>query len=219
MNTQILYRCLALLIGYAFGNFLTAEVVTRKLTGKPCKDLGTSGNPGMANVMAHLGFVPGITVLIGDLAKCIIACAVSWILFGSTVGRIVILYAGLGATLGHDFPVWQKFKGGKGVAVSCLAIFIFSPLWGLLANIVGMLVTFATKYLSVGGAVLPASFVIPMFIFFGPEAGVVSLVLALVCVYKHYPQLRLIPSGKAEQVDVLAAIKKKLGKSEASEEN
>lgn len=78
MNTiDLEMRLLTLVISYLMGSFLTAEVVTRKLTGKPCKELGTTGNPGMANVMAHLGFKPGITVLIGDVLKVVIAMLIT----------------------------------------------------------------------------------------------------------------------------------------------
>ena len=141
---MIAERIGSLLIGYALGNVLTAEIVTRKLTGRPCRELGTTGNPGMANVMAHLGFKPGIITLAGDLGKCALSCLLADLLFTPAIGRIAVLYAGVGCTLGHDFPVWQKFHGGKGVATSCLAIFLFSPLWGFVSNVFGMLVTFIT---------------------------------------------------------------------------
>ena len=58
-------RIMSLLIGYLFGCVLTAEIVARRLTGKSRSRLGTTSNPGMANVMANLGFVPGIIVLAG----------------------------------------------------------------------------------------------------------------------------------------------------------
>ena len=65
---------------------MTAEFVTRKLTGKPCRCLGTTGNPGMANVMANLGFKPGILVLAGDLGKTLLAAIVCALLFGKSMG-------------------------------------------------------------------------------------------------------------------------------------
>ncbi len=208
---MILSRFLSLIIGYLLGNIMTAEIVTRKLTGKPCRELGTSGNPGMANVMAHLGFKPGITVLLGDLGKCILACVLSYLLFRQQIGRTAILYAGLGATLGHDFPIlFPDCRGGKGVAVSCIAIVLFSPLWGIAANAAGMLVTFATQYLCVGGAVLPAVYVIPMYLFYGPEEGTLSLIIALLCFYKHLPAILTIPAGTCEKTDVPGAIRKKM---------
>lgn len=211
-------RALCLLVGYALGNFMTAEVVTRALTGKPCRDLGKTGNPGMANVMANLGFVPGILVLIGDLAKCGLACLFAWLIAGPSIGHIAVLYGGVGATLGHDFPVWlPPGKGGKGVATSCFAMFLFSPLWGLVANVIGMLVTFATKYLCIGGAVLPASFVPFAFLFYGREAGVISILVAVLCFWKHWPAIRTIPAGTCEKTDVLAALQKFVASKRKSE--
>ena len=154
----MLSRILSTLIGYAFGCFLTAEVVARKFAGKPAAELGETGNPGMANIMASLGFKPGILTLLGDLLKCILAMAISYLLFRES-GWIVTMYAGLGCTLGHDFPFWRRFKGGKGVATSSAVIVVYSFLWGLLANIAGMLVTFATKYLCIAGPVIPLFFI------------------------------------------------------------
>lgn len=215
---MIAERIGALLLGYALGNFMTAEVVTRHLTGKPCRELGTTGNPGMANVMANLGFKAGVVTLAGDLGKCALACLLSYLFFAPKVGRIAVLYAGVGCTLGHDFPVWMKFQGGKGVATSCLAIFLYSPLWGFVSNVFGMLVTFVTKYLCVGGAVLPASFVLPMFVFCGKEAGFLSLFLAVVCFMKHLPAIRTIPSGQCEKTDVWGMIKKAILKKKDSKE-
>lgn len=204
-------RLLSLLTGYAFGNFMTAEIVTRRLTGKPCSELGKTGNPGMANVMANLGFRAGITVLAGDLGKCFLACLVSGLLFGNRIGQIAVYYAGVGCTLGHDWPVWMKpGRGGKGVAASCLAMFLYDPVWGAFANIFGMLVTFGSKYLCIGGAVLPASFILPAFLFHGKEAGILSVFLSAVCLWKHWPAIRTIPEGTCERTDVLSLIRKKL---------
>ena len=150
----MLSRIISCLIGYAFGCFLTAELTARHFAGKKAAEIGETGNPGMANIMASLGFKPGIITLAGDLGKCLLAMLLSWLLFRSD-GWIVTLYAGLGCTIGHDFPFWRRFRGGKGVATTSMVIVAYSPLWGLLANIAGMLVTFATQYLCVAGPVIP----------------------------------------------------------------
>ena len=204
-------------IGYLFGNFVTGEIVCRVMTGKPAKYLGTSGNPGMANVMAHIGFVPGLAVLAGDLLKCILACLVSHALFAVRIGRLAVWYTGLGAVLGHNYPAWMKFKGGKGVAATCLMVVVFSPLWGFLCNIAGMLVVFATHYLCLGAVVIPGLFVIPAFALYGAEAGCIALVLAAVMFIRNWKGLVQIREGACERVDVLGAIRRKFGKNRQKE--
>ena len=77
----MLQRILSVCIGYLFGCFLTAELVARKFSGKSASELGETGNPGMANIMASLGFIPGIITLLGDILKCLISMTVSFLLF------------------------------------------------------------------------------------------------------------------------------------------
>ena len=87
-------KIFSIIIGYFFGCFLTAEIVAKKYAGKSAAELGDTGNPGMANIMASLGFVPGILTLAGDLGKCILAGVLSYVFFraGGT-GQIAVLYA------------------------------------------------------------------------------------------------------------------------------
>lgn len=201
----MLSRILSVIIGYCFGCFLTAEVIARRYTGKPASKLGETGNPGMANIMASLGFWPGIVTLLGDIVKCLVAMTVCYLLFHKA-GWIVTMYAGLGCTIGHDFPYWRGFHGGKGVATSSTVIVIYSFLWGLLANIAGMLVTFATKYLCIAGPVIPLFFTLFMFIQGDVEAGVLSIIFSLLSLYCHAPSILGILSKRTCQTDVLGAL-------------
>ena len=206
---MIFSKVMSVVIGYFCGCFLTAEVITRKMTGKPCSELGTTGNPGMANVMAHLGFKPGILVLIGDLAKTIIAVVISMLLFHRT-GHIIVFYAALGTTLGHNYPFWQKFHGGKGVATSCAGYFLMNLLTGLIAMIAGMLVVFVTQYLGLGAAVIAVCYIPLAFLFDGTEAGILSIIMAGLMLIKHGPAIHDIFTGKVEKVDVWGNITRRL---------
>ena len=204
-------RLYSLLIGYIAGMFLTGEIVARKYAGKSASEIGTTGNPGMANIMANLGFKPGILVLAGDLGKCLLAILAVRLLFPEDAQKAV-LYAGLGCTLGHDFPVWRRFRGGKGVATSSVAIVCYSFLWGLAANIAGMLCVFLTRYLCLGGVLIPLCFAGIMAFLRDWEAsavGGVYIVLALVC---HRKTLMGIRTGQTKKNNVLGAIRRKLGK-------
>ena len=189
-------KALCLLIGYLFGCILTAELIVKHKTGKSVSEFGT-GNPGMANVMRIFGFKTGAAVLAGDLIKTVAAVLICCLLFGRSsvlpsgkpLGQHAVLWAGLGATLGHNWPVWRRLKGGKGVAVTCMTIFLFSPLWGLVSDAAGMLVVFRTGYLPLGAVVITALFTVFSGIFYGMEAFIPALVLALIMLSRHYPGL------------------------------
>ena len=189
-------KVLCLLIGYLFGCILTAELIVKQKTGKSVSEFGT-GNPGMANVMRIFGFKTGAAVLAGDLIKTVAAVLICCLLFGRSsvlpsgkpLGQPAVLWAGLGATLGHNWPIWRRLKGGKGVAVTCMTIFLFSPLWGLVSDVAGMLVVFRTGYLPLGAVVITTLFTVFAGIFYGMEAFIPALVLALIMLSRHYPGL------------------------------
>ena len=189
-------KALCLLIGYLFGCILTAELIVQHKTGKSVSEFGT-GNPGMANVMRIFGFKTGAAVLAGDLIKTVAAVLICCLLFGRSsvlpsgkpLGQLAVLWTGLGATLGHNWPVWRRLKGGKGVAVTCMTIFLFSPLWGLVSDVAGMLVVFRTGYLPLGAVVITTLFTVFAGIFYGMEAFIPALVLALIMLSRHYPGL------------------------------
>ena len=202
-------RLVGLLIGYCCGCFLTAEIVARRFAGMKASELGTTGNPGMANIMASLGFVPGMITLAGDLGKVIAASLLSWLFFQQE-GWIVVLYAGLGCTLGHDYPFWRGFRGGKGVATTSMTIAIYSFLPGLAANIIGMLTVFITKYLCIGGPVIPVIFLVFMLMSGDKEAALLAGILSLLSVLNHGSAILGIRKGSTARTDVLTAIGRKV---------
>jgi len=109
--------------GYLVGTIPSADVAARLATGG-ATDLRTvgSGNPGAVNAMEFLGKGWGFGILAADAVKGVLACAVGGRLAGGTGAHV----AGTAAVVGHCFPVWNGFRGGKGVAVSmgqCLATF------------------------------------------------------------------------------------------------
>ncbi|MBU3875002.1 glycerol-3-phosphate acyltransferase [Faecalicatena sp. AGMB00832] len=191
-------KYLCLFIGYCFGNFLTAEVVARKYTGKHAAQIG-SGNPGMANIMATVGKKQGFIVLGGDFLKTVLAFVISWLIAGDVLKRDVILWSGFGTLLGHNFPIWNKFRGGKGVAVTCTWLVVFMPLWGTLCCVAGGIVTLVSGYLPLG-AVLIALLAVPAALFTenNTAAGLMLVSLAIM-IYKHRHGLRRIMNGEEER--------------------
>ena len=113
----------AALTGYAVGTFPTADLVARRMS-RGAVDLrrSGSGNPGSANAAKLLGVRAGVTVLAGDVAKGVAASALGAALAGPVGAHV----GGTGSVVGHCYPVWTGFRGGKGVAASigqCLATF------------------------------------------------------------------------------------------------
>jgi hypothetical protein len=105
----------------------------------------------------------------------------------------------------------MKFRGGKGVATSSIAFVIFDPFWGLMANIAGMLVVFATRYLCIGGVVIPVFLGVIYAVFFSNiEALVILIIFALLAFYCHFSKIAGIPSGKTERTDVAGALRRRL---------
>lgn len=202
-------RIFSTLIGYVFGCFLTAEFIARKFAGKPVAEIGPTGNPGMANVMDALGFKIGILVLLGDLLKCVLAMLLSAFLFRGKAGWIVTLYAGLGCTIGHDFPFWRRFRGGKGVATSSAAISIFDPVCSVIAHVVGIAVTLATKYLCLSGPAVPLAFGICMLVTRRWEAAAIAGVMTVLSVVTNIKSLKGIKTKTTKQNDFLGALRKK----------
>lgn len=172
-------RGLCLLAGYLFGGFLTAEVVARCTAGVSARDIGT-GNPGMANIATHLGKKAGLLVLAGDVIKTAAAC---WFChqLAPELGLTALLYGGLGAVLGHNWPIWYKGRGGKGVAVTCAWLMLYLPVTGVLCCLAG-------------GVAVPVGW-----LQYGTEAGAVLALNAVIMVTRHWAGLQRIHRGEELQ--------------------
>lgn len=114
---------MAVTIGYVLGTFPTADLVARRASrGRVDLRSSGSGNPGTANALNVLGTRAGAQVLAGDIGKGAAACAVGALVAGPVGAHL----AGTSSVIGHCYPVWNGFRGGKGVATSvgqCLATF------------------------------------------------------------------------------------------------
>lgn len=115
----MMFRLLCLAVGYICGLFNTS-IVVGKITGVDIRKRG-SGNTGTANTLRTLGFKAGVVVLLGDMLKATIPMLVMLQLMKTRRPDdllLVAVYTGLGAIMGHNYPVYTGFKGGKGIATS-----------------------------------------------------------------------------------------------------
>jgi len=138
----------ALVIGYGFGCFSTAYVVG-KVNHIDIRSYG-SGNAGTTNAMRTLGKKAGIITYIGDVLKAVIPILLTrfLVLAGNPDLDLLCLLLGLGVVLGHNYPVWLKFKGGKGIAVTSGVFIAVVPNIAVFALILFVLVAVISKYIS-----------------------------------------------------------------------
>lgn len=144
-------RIISLLIGYVFGMFVSGYFLGKSQD----VDLRTkgSGNVGTTNTARVLGMKYGALTLICDILKPAVAALFIWLIFHNTYGeyiRVLILYGAFGAVLGHDFPVFMKFKGGKGVATSVGMILLVFPQAFPICAVAFFGAVGITRYVSVG---------------------------------------------------------------------
>ena len=200
-------RIICLVIGYVFGLFQTAYIYG-KLHGLDIRNYG-SGNAGTTNTMRVLGTKAGILVLFGDIAKCILAVVVSNLLFGKTHPDMIYLlkiYAAAGAVLGHNFPFYLHFKGGKGIAATAGMILSFHPYFIPVAVVLFFGVFFTTHYVSLGSLLFYIGFFIEMIILGQKgvfhmtqpllnELYIVTAVLTAMAYYKHRENIKRLLNG------------------------
>lgn len=190
-------RFVCVIIGYIFGLFQTSYIYG-KLHGIDIKEHG-SGNAGTTNTLRVLGKKAGAIVLFGDIMKTGLAMVLVRILFKEKYADILpllSLYAGAGAILGHDFPFYLHFKGGKGIACTAGLIIFFHP-YMILPEVITFFGTFfATHYVSLGSLLVNLVLIAEMIIFgqmgiFGMEQAalnemyIVTVLIAALAFWGH----------------------------------
>lgn len=158
-------RLICLLIGYAFGLFQTGYLYG-KMNHIDIRQYG-SGNSGTTNALRVLGKKAGFIVFAGDFLKTVAAFAVIRLIFKNQTDSVdlLALYGGLGVVLGHNFPFYLKFKGGKGIA--SMAGIMFSMDWRItfVCFIIFVGTVAITRYVSLGSILVAVTFFILIVLF------------------------------------------------------
>jgi len=121
------YGIIAVVLGYLLGSIPSAYIVTRLAKGEDVRRLG-GGNVGGLNVYREVGFLPAAVVAIVDLGKGAAAVAIAYWLLDLEV--YFVLAAAVAAVVGHNWMVWLKFSGGKGMGAAIGGLFVLLPLYG-----------------------------------------------------------------------------------------
>ncbi len=205
-------RLICLAVGYVCGLLQTGYLVG-KMSHVDIRKKG-SGNAGTTNALRVLGWKAGIMTFAGDVLKCVAAFLITYFMYrGSDYFPLLAMYAGAGVTLGHNFPFYMSFKGGKGIAVMA-GLVVLNSFWHLPVSLLMILVTLAfflvpvviTRYISVGSLSAYTVFLIEM-ILMGQmgwldmeaprcyELYVVLFLLTALAWYRHRANIGRLISG------------------------
>jgi len=194
---------LVVVISYLLGSIPTSDIAAR-LRGVNLRAVG-SGNPGFTNVLRTLGPRAATPVLIVDVAKGVAAVLLvaGTLGAGSPLGHTGIsLAAGLAAVAGHIWPVFARFRGGKGVATACGVFAAMAPLATLAAVLLWLAIVLSTRYVSLGS--IAAALFLPWAVWI--EAGILGTerptaltltagLVAVAVVLRHLANIRRLMNG------------------------
>lgn len=207
-------RIICILIGYVFGLFqtgyfygLTKHVDIRK---------HGSGNAGTTNALRTLGWKAGVITFLGDCLKCVAAVFVVKLIFGNEHELISLLamYTGMGVVLGHNFPVYMNFKGGKGIAATAGLILSTNPIMFLIVAVVFASIVLTTRYVSLGSLIVMVVFFIEVLVYgqmggFGLsgaplyELYAIALFLAILGFVRHKANIKRLLTGTENKFGVI----------------
>lgn len=177
--------------GYLLGCFSTGLIVS----GKQKVDIRSLGSKstGATNVTRVMGLRSGLITFLGDAGKAALSVLIGWWLAGRDGG----LLAGFMAIIGHNWPVFYGFRGGKGIACSVAVLILNTPLEGVIACVLAVIVITLTHYVSLGSLtlMLSAALVIPFTRGIWPY-GLWSIALFLIAAYRHRSNIKRLINGQ-----------------------
>lgn len=183
------------ILAYLVGTIPFGLLVTRMMSLGDLRAIG-SGNIGATNVLRTGNKGAAALTLLGDMGKGYLAVIIAWALFGEAAG----LVAAIGAFIGHLFPVWLGFRGGKGVATFLGVCLGLSLPAGLLCCITWLFAAFAVRISSVGALAASALGVIWMWIFVGLAPAIIVAGLAALVWLRHRENIARLLQGREPKI-------------------
>lgn len=208
---MILKIIFCLIFGYIFGCFSTGYFVG-KLNKVDLRKYG-SGNVGATNALRTLGTLGGVMALAGDVIKAVIPMLfVRFLIFPDHESiQLLTLYTGFGVVTGHNYPVWLKFKGGKGIASTGGVMATFDPLIIPIGLPLFVAIVAITRYVSVGSLFVAVFF--PVWILIRHPGDIHMLVLSLVFMVsafiKHRSNIKRLINGTENKIGQRVKIENK----------
>lgn len=196
------------IIAYLLGSISFSVIFSKKIGGFDVRTKG-SGNAGSTNVLRTVGKKAAALTLLCDCLKGVVAVLVAVIagnIAKSVDSALLVQLAGIFVVVGHSFPIFFKFKGGKGVATSLGVILIINWRIGLICLVFALLLMILTKFVSLGS--VAAAILFPVLTIFIHSNYIVSgnyiifgIILALFVIYNHRSNINRLLEGKENKLD------------------
>jgi glycerol-3-phosphate acyltransferase PlsY len=205
MELMPVYPYAMIVLAYFLGSIPFSYLYGKIFRGQDIRKLG-SGNLGTTNAFRVFGKKIGFATLFSDTLK---SGLIAFLLLNTTlfdgIAMLHPLVYGVAAVLGHIFPIWFKFKGGKGVAASFGLLLVYNVWIGLIAVAVFLLVEYITRYVSVSStvaAIFTLLFVIFRHFFYGADLPLIIVTALLVCliVWRHQANYKRLKAGTENRV-------------------
>jgi glycerol-3-phosphate acyltransferase PlsY len=189
---------LPIILSYLVGSISFSFVMGKLMRGIDIRNHG-SGNAGATNTLRVLGKGPAILVLILDALKGMAAVGIGYLC--APEQPAVWMTSGLAAIIGHNWPIFHRFRGGKGIAttIGVTAVLVFQA--GVLAGVVAILFIFLTRYVSLGSLIYTAGLPITIWLVGYPSSFFwLSLVIAILAIIRHKNNIQNLLKGKERKI-------------------
>ena len=197
----MLIYIIIIIISYLLGNISTSYIVAKRLAGVDIRTQG-SGNAGSTNVLRTLGKKAGALTFVGDVLKGLIAVLMARLIaYGMNMDQSICAYlAVVAVVLGHNYPVFLGFKGGKGVATSLGSMLGMNPFIALICLGFFIIIVAITKYVSLGSILGIALSPIIMLINHNTKGVLVTLFLTISVAITHKENIKRLLSGTERKI-------------------
>lgn len=198
------------IIAYLLGSISFSVIISKKMAGFDVREKG-SGNAGTTNVLRTVGKKASIITLICDVLKGVVAILVAYIvglILKDSVDRaLLIQLAGLAVIIGHTFPIFFGFKGGKGIATALGVLLITNWNIGLICLVFALVLMIITKMVSLGS--LAAAVLFPILIIFMPHTSylvdgnyiIYGILIAALVIFNHRANVKRLLTGTENKID------------------
>ena len=169
---------------YLLGSISTGLLVAKLTDGPNLREVG-SKNTGASNVLRTMGARSAAITFLGDFAKAALACGIGWWVSGKLEGALL---AGLCVVIGHNWPVFFEFKGGKGVASSTAVMLVCFPIPALICYGITIAVIALFRYISLGSMLCLILYAVLVSVWWSGGNWLIiawSILLALICILRH----------------------------------